>query len=621
MTQTLTKTATYTKPVPSTYPTPTQSTDTPPISGGGAVVISSPSPSATPSTKPDAKQATDDLKKAQEGLNTGTDSEKADKINTVKEVIANAINNLQGLDTQGKKEVITETRKTISAIIGSASSLKDEEKILETSKSINEIITKVAENTVSLSKTETKEMAKVISEAVKGKEALVENIRSTDKAVELAKDLIATVSKAVEKLDNAGTEKNNVQNNLMHVVNKVVEKAGKHEVSSTVLGNTAIVNADSIKVDDIVAKAASAQKIAATLNQELKNGGVDNKVESKVIISIPDSAAVKEVKAGLPSDLIEKCQSLDKIEISSGIATISVSPKTLTAEGSAKVEVSAKYADEKLTQQQREVAGNNPVFDFTIQVTKKDGTEEKISKFDKPVEVRIPYEPKPGIDTNRITVFFVNDKGELTNRTGKYDPETKTVVFLTKSFSVYMIKENIITFSDVSNGFWGKEPIEILASKGIINGKDSKDTYKPEDTVTRAEFAKLITSMLNIVDETSTSQFNDVKNDMWSYKYVASAVKAGIIKGYDDGTFRPDENITRQDMAVIIGRALQLKGTINSPDISLSDKGDIADYAINYINELLNNEVFSGYPDSSFKPLNNATRAEAATIIYKLYIR
>ena len=167
------------------------------------------------------------------------------------------------------------------------------------------------------------------------------------------------------------------------------------------------------------------------------------------------------------------------------------------------------------------------------------------------------------------------------------------------------------SYGDVPDDFWAKEDIDILSEKGIISGYNGE--FRPFDTLTRAEMAKIICTLAGLSDQ--SSDFNDVHSTDWFYSYVGAAAKAGLITGYE-GSFNPHTNISRQDSAVIIYRLYKDKANTTS-DISFTDDGNIADYAKDAVAALANAGIINGYEDGTFKPLNSISRAEIAKLVVR----
>lgn len=175
-------------------------------------------------------------------------------------------------------------------------------------------------------------------------------------------------------------------------------------------------------------------------------------------------------------------------------------------------------------------------------------------------------------------------------------------------------------FRDVEKGHWASDAINNLYYKNIVNGK-SADEFYPNDSVKREEFVSMLikTFKINIVDD--NFDMEDVKPDNWYYDAVKSAYSANIVNGISDKLFGAGMNITRQDLSVMIYNALSVSDITLSKkteSIDFDDKAKISDYAKEAVEYLQQAEIISGYPDNTFRPQDNATRAEAAVIIFRL---
>lgn len=173
-------------------------------------------------------------------------------------------------------------------------------------------------------------------------------------------------------------------------------------------------------------------------------------------------------------------------------------------------------------------------------------------------------------------------------------------------------------FNDIASVSWAKEAIDALYEEGIISGK-SEGVFAPNDNVTRAEFIKMLTEAIIEVDESAETSFVDVENDSWYYKYAATCKKAGLVMGYEDGTLKPESNITRQEMAVMVKRFLNYKGiTLESGSAdTFKDSESIASYAKDAAGELFASGIMNGDENKNFMPENFTTRAQAAKVIFE----
>lgn len=172
------------------------------------------------------------------------------------------------------------------------------------------------------------------------------------------------------------------------------------------------------------------------------------------------------------------------------------------------------------------------------------------------------------------------------------------------------------TLSDISE-HWAKESIENLAKRGIVSGSDDGKFY-PDNNITRAEFAKMLAIASGIkTNSANVKEFTDVSSNAWYYEYVASLSSNGIINGYDDGSFCPDNKITRQEMAVILYRILENKGISFDKEVDFSDADSINEYAREAVAKLSGAGILSG-SEGKFRPTDNLTRAEGATATLKM---
>ena len=178
-------------------------------------------------------------------------------------------------------------------------------------------------------------------------------------------------------------------------------------------------------------------------------------------------------------------------------------------------------------------------------------------------------------------------------------------------------------FNDIGGVAWAKDSIYLLVDKGVI-AKDPSKQFRPDDSITRQEYVKLLVTALDIYDANASCDFADVPKDEWYYPYIASAVSKGIVKGVSDTEFGIDWNITREDIAALTFRAAQAFGMDlpqSSPEKQFADAQDISAYAQEAIAGMTKAGIINGYEDNTFRPKNTATRAEAAVIIGKFIKR
>ena len=188
-------------------------------------------------------------------------------------------------------------------------------------------------------------------------------------------------------------------------------------------------------------------------------------------------------------------------------------------------------------------------------------------------------------------------------------------------FSSSIVKETSgsdkpTSFTDIS-GHWAYDDIRYLSEKSIINGK-SKELFCPEDCVTRAEFAALLVRTANL-QASSDMRFDDIDSNEWYAQSVSAAAGSGIIFG-SGGKFRPNDNISREEAAVMLMRACKANGIdVPQGSASFADSSEISSWAADDINAASALGIIRGMSNGSFMPKKTLTRAESAAVIKRLY--
>ncbi len=189
--------------------------------------------------------------------------------------------------------------------------------------------------------------------------------------------------------------------------------------------------------------------------------------------------------------------------------------------------------------------------------------------------------------------------------------------------SIYAVIELDKTFSDI-NGHWAESYIKLLANKLVVDGV-TDTTFQPERNITRAEFAALVVRALGLDTNSGSSTFKDVAASDWYASVVAAAANAKLVDGYEDGTFRPNATINREELAAMVVRALNYAGA--KPDVSadkqtqllakFKDASKIV-WAKNEIAAAIDAGIIDGMTDDTLGARDTATRAQSATMLKRL---
>ncbi len=217
--------------------------------------------------------------------------------------------------------------------------------------------------------------------------------------------------------------------------------------------------------------------------------------------------------------------------------------------------------------------------------------------------------------TNRFNISAEDKAGNE----GSATQAIISVPVLPEEEMVEMEKESelveVISFQD-TQGHWAEGYIQTLAEQGVVSGK-VEGFFDPNANVTRAELIKMATLAFghSVEDSILDQPFVDVKINSWFAPFVKVAKDLSAIQGYDDGTFRPNDHVNRAEALKIIFNLAQVSLSGTEPDFK--DVSDTAWFAP-YVAHAQQNDIVAGYDDGTFRPGNKMTRAEVAKVVVKM---
>lgn len=179
-----------------------------------------------------------------------------------------------------------------------------------------------------------------------------------------------------------------------------------------------------------------------------------------------------------------------------------------------------------------------------------------------------------------------------------------SAVLLSSSLSAYAV-------NDISN-HWAKDSIQKFIDAGVINGYED-NTFRPNSNITRAEFAAILARLLDDPNVPTEHHFTDVSEDAWYFDAVQKLCALNVVSPADK--FNPNSNITRQDVMVMTARAFKITAADKSVVEKFSDYTQISDYAFDAVAGFVENGYTNGYEDGTIKPLQSITRAECVKLL------
>ncbi|MEH2037449.1 DUF1565 domain-containing protein [Nostoc sp.] len=177
-----------------------------------------------------------------------------------------------------------------------------------------------------------------------------------------------------------------------------------------------------------------------------------------------------------------------------------------------------------------------------------------------------------------------------------------------------------VAFKDVPANYWAKSYIEALASQNIIAGFPD-GSFKPNEPVTRAQFATIVTKALTPAAKRPAIQFKDVASNFWAYAAIQSAYQSQFVSGYPDGTFKPQQQIPRVQALVALANGLGLTASNQNILSFYTDAAQIPNYAIAPVAAATARQLVINYPTvKQLNPNRQATRAEVAAFVYQALV-
>gem|GEM_PF-961074 len=246
------------------------------------------------------------------------------------------------------------------------------------------------------------------------------------------------------------------------------------------------------------------------------------------------------------------------------------------------------------------------------------------------VRMGIAFDPQaaPDIDWRQAGIYRQDDAhpGQWIYVGGiaqSKEPRVQAAIAANGTYAVLVYAKS---FADLFN-HWGRNPIELLVSRHVVSGVDDV-RFEPDRNITRAEMATLLVRYMMQerapgLDEgqgPESAAFRDVKQDAWYASYVNRAAQLGLIAGYD-GLFRPNDPITREEMAVMVYRAasgVQADTAASDALASFADADRVSDWALEAIRQLVQRGWIHGMGDNTLLPQGMSTRAQAAVLLVNL---
>ncbi|MNI21097.1 Endo-1,4-beta-xylanase A precursor [compost metagenome] len=406
------------------------------------------------------------------------------------------------------------------------------------------------------------------------------------------------------------------------------------------LGTVADVKVTDVKGTNVAA--VDAAKLQTALSNLLKglesvekaladNSKLLEKVKAgvSVTVKVADISGTS-VEVNIPADVMNKINQAGlEISIVTSDATVTIPANAIHVAGAKEIKLTKKLLEETEAQSVLSKAGVanqslQPVsrmFEFTFAVVDQNGNSSNLSSFNKNLHVSlqlIAQNLAKLADKRKAGVYHIAADGSVNFQGGTFNGQQ--IHFLTDHFSNFIVLESTKTFGDTV-GNWAKEYIEVLAARSITDGV-SADVFAPNGTVTRGQMAVFLGRVLHVSEESQSGAFPDVSSEQFYTGYVNALKVAGIINGYEDGSFRPNQAVTREEMITMIMKAYNYAAgettAVESGAESFKDIHLVSGYAVDSLKAAASLGFVEGDAGGNFEPKSLFTRAQMAKVLVKL---
>lgn len=262
--------------------------------------------------------------------------------------------------------------------------------------------------------------------------------------------------------------------------------------------------------------------------------------------------------------------------------------------------------------------------DNGIRLSLEDEEARKVAKLPYNIEITL----HEGILKNpQKTGLLMKHKGDQINLGGHYDEAEKGVkAGINKGGLIQPVEKDVIYSDILSLDNKTQDAIRKLGNMGLIDseGEANKEHFRPDDILTRAEFTSIIVKVFYLLDKNLETNFSDIEKAQWYYDYIACGEFYSIIEGFPDGTFKPDDMITKEQMLAILARWLRNeKGYKPVTSVAtyinhFKDKEDISQWAVEDVALSLREQMITVSEDNLLKPREGIKRSSAALVLNKM---
>ena len=342
-------------------------------------------------------------------------------------------------------------------------------------------------------------------------------------------------------------------------------------------------------------------------------------VTGEIVLHVTGAAPASAVRANISAAAVQAMADAGNVvfTINSGLGAVTLDGKTLA--GVAKGAAANAEVSISISAAQEEAVGSVAAFALTVTAN-----GVAVRDFAGTATVFLPY---AAANAAVMTVYHVDNSGVWTEMTdAKYDADKKGFVFTTTHFSLFIIaaKEAALAewenpFMDISSADWFYDAVRYVYENGLMNGTGAAE-FEPQIAMTRAMMVQVLYNFEGCPSVAAANPFKDVADGQWYTNAVIWANAEGIVSGYGNDNFGPSDEITREQMVVILYNYARVRGLDVSAEAEVSvyaDAAEIADWALAAMRWASAEGLISGRSATTLAPKGTAVRAEIASVLMR----
>lgn len=440
---------------------------------------------------------------------------------------------------------------------------------------------------------------------------------------QLFEEIIVPIGDHYNKIDNEALTSIELMNESIELANVTIALSGEVALD----GQSLDIQEDEVKVEPspeallaAVEKTENAEKAVEGLMAKHMDEGLEDAVVSTVNIKVPETLSkIAKTKVNITKDAVNLLSesSVEKVNLDMGTVNFGINDKFLDKHQ----DTSLQFAVDKLlpveTNDPEDLPKDVTPVDSPVYDLAADQNEQRGDLFKHPVNLTFELDSiKEELSANET--YVVSRFNESTETwelvSGFYDPVSNTISVSRLHLSKYTVMKTEKNFTNIEDS-WAKNEIATLRSNGVIK---EVELFRPDDAISREEFASWITTAYGLDAETLSSEFSDIDENNEYFDEISIAFEHGIISGYPDGTFDPKGDITKEEMASMIASAMDsYEYTVDTETFNLAQyEEDLPQWAVTSVETVVENGLVE---ESYFGSADIVTKEEAASILYNVY--